>query len=162
MVHGCGDLSGFTSDKLSSQSKICHLAFIRLFAREENRSKYITGANRFTIIHVTVRWHHNLYLCHCMKLEVNNINTFIRFVEKFSPRMHHKYPRPVRFVGYSLPAFSIIAPRNIIAHPGPLCGPVCGLIILVGAIDVGIEGYYPPPSVHTIYIPNGRELKKHT
>ena len=62
-------------DKLSSQSKIRHLAFIRLFAREEYRSKYITGANRFTIIHVVARWHHHLYLCHCMKFEVNNINS---------------------------------------------------------------------------------------
>ena len=33
MVHGCGDLSGLTSDKLSSQSKIRQLACIRLFAR---------------------------------------------------------------------------------------------------------------------------------
>ena len=74
MVYGCGDLSGFTSDKLSSQSRIRHLAFIHLFAREEYRSKYITGANRFTIIHVVARWHHHLYLCHCKKLEVNNIN----------------------------------------------------------------------------------------
>ncbi len=39
MVHGCGNLSGFTSDKLSSQSRIRHLAFIHLFAREEYRSK---------------------------------------------------------------------------------------------------------------------------
>ncbi len=29
--------------------------------------------------HVVARWHHHLYLCHCMKLEVNNINIRVDF-----------------------------------------------------------------------------------
>ena len=91
MVHGCGDLSGFTSDKLSSQSNIRHLAFIRLFARGQYRSKYITGANRFTIIHVVARWHHHLYLCQFMKLEVNNINNAVLFTMLIDVMLVHGY-----------------------------------------------------------------------
>ena len=70
-----GDLSGFTSDKLSSQSKIRHLTFIRLLQGKSTAvnilpeqidlQSYMWSLGGTTICIYAI----------CMKLEVNNINT---------------------------------------------------------------------------------------
>ena len=41
VVHGCGDLSGFTSDKLSSQSKIRHILLSFVYLQGESTAAHL-------------------------------------------------------------------------------------------------------------------------
>ena len=85
MVHRCGDYSGFTSDKLSSQMNNPSCFYV-YYTREEYRSKYITGAILYSQSYM---WSlGGTTICNyaiCMKLEVNNIN-------KCHPAFHSECP----------------------------------------------------------------------